>query len=191
MINIIFKIYNRLVEISKPFVFTNKIYKLNKNGVINISKNYSIGEYFNINTDGAGYRLNIGSKFICRKFCSILLMEKCELNIGSNVFLNNYCSINCINKIEIGDGTILGESVKIYDHNHLIRNNSNLKIERNYFKSKPISIGKNCWLGSNVTILKGVTIGDNVVIGANCLIHKSIPSNTIVKLNQDLIISNI
>jgi acetyltransferase-like isoleucine patch superfamily enzyme len=82
--------------------------------------------------------------------------------------------------------------VKLYDHNHLITTENNqVNIAKDQFKSAPIIIGKNCWIGSNVTILKGVTIGDNVVIGANNLIHKSIPANTIVKYNADYTLSDL
>lgn len=97
--------------------------------------------------------------------------------------MNNYCSINCLEKIEIGENTLFGESVKIYDHNHQY---SSEKIEH----QAPIKIGKNCWFGSNVIILKGVTIGDNVILGAGCVIHKDIPSNSIVINKQEQIIRN-
>jgi acetyltransferase-like isoleucine patch superfamily enzyme len=52
-----------------------------------------------------------------------------------------------------------------------------------------ITIGNNCWIGSNVIILKDVTIGDNVVIGAGCIIHKSIPSDSVVRNQQNLLIT--
>ena len=48
--------------------------------------------------------------------------------------------------------------------------------------------GKNCWLGSNVIVLKGVTIGDNSIIGAGCVIHKDIPANSTVLNQQEQII---
>lgn len=48
-------------------------------------------------------------------------------------------------------------------------------------------IGEHCWIGSNVTILKGATIGDNCVIGAGCVIAENIPSNTVVRLEQQLL----
>ena len=64
-----------------------------------------------------------------------------------------------------------------FDHNHQYSNYHVEKIAFNYGK---ISIGKNCWIGANVVILKGVTIGDNVIIGAGAVIHKDIPSNSIV-----------
>lgn len=43
----------------------------------------------------------------------------------------------------------------------------------------PVTIGENCWLGANVTVLPGVTIGDNTVIGAGSLVTKDIPSGVI------------
>ena len=52
----------------------------------------------------------------------------------------------------------------------------------------PIMVGKDCWIGSNVTILKGVRIGDNTVIGAGCLIRQDIPANSIVYNNGDILI---
>lgn len=130
----------------------------------------------------------IDEKFSLRDFCNILVYPNATLNIGKRVFFNNYCSINCLDKIEIGDDTLFGEGVKLYDHNHLLEKKSLLIIHKDQFSTSPIIIGKNCWLGSNVVILKGVTIGDNVVIGAGCVIYKNIPSNSIVKNNQSLLI---
>ena len=56
------------------------------------------------------------------------------------------------------------------------------------FKSDEILIGNNCWIGSNVIILKSVSIGDNSVISAGEIVRKSVPSNSILK---DGVITNI
>ncbi len=45
--------------------------------------------------------------------------------------------------------------------------------------NKPVFIGKNVWICSNVTILPGVHIGDNSVIGAGSVVTKDIPANVI------------
>ena len=119
---------------------------------------------------------------------NILVSNNALLKINDNVFMNNFCSINCLEKIEIGENTLFGEGVKIYDHNHQY---SSEKIEHQEFNTAPIKIGKNCWLGSNVIILKGVTIGDNVILGAGCVVHKDIPSNSIVINKQEKIIRNL
>ena len=39
----------------------------------------------------------------------------------------------------------------------------------------PITIGDNCWIGADVTILPGVTISSNTVIGAKSVVTKDIP----------------
>ena len=108
-----------------------------------------------------------------------------RLTLGDNISFNRNCSINCLSSIYIGDNCIFGESVKLYDHDHKFRDTSKLFSEQG-FSLGSISIGTNCWVGSNVTILKNVSIGDNVVIGANCLVYKDVPSNTLVKNSGDI-----
>ena len=135
--------------------------------------------------------ITIGENFLIREYGSIVVFPNAELQIGKGVFFNNYCSVNCLEKIEIGDDTIFGEGVRIYDHNHLIHRNENPSVEKEKYTTKPVKIGKNCWVGSNTVILKGVTIGDNTVIGAGCVIHQSVPPNTIMKNNQNLIAESL
>ena len=55
------------------------------------------------------------------------------------------------------------------------------------YTTAPVIIGNNCWMGTNVVILKGVTIGDNVIVGANTTVYESIGSNKIIINNQDLL----
>ncbi|SIQ04488.1 Hexapeptide repeat of succinyl-transferase [Chryseobacterium sp. RU37D] len=133
----------------------------------------------------------IGENFLMRAYGSILVFPEAKLKIGDGVFFNNYCSINCLDKIEIGDNTIFGEGVRLYDHNHLIEKGEKLFVEKEKYTKSPVTIGKNCWIGSNTVILKGVTIGDNSIIGAGCVIHKSVPPNTIIKNNQNLITQSL
>ena len=48
-----------------------------------------------------------------------------------------------------------------------------------------IIIGNNCWIASNVVILKGTKIGNNCVIGAGCIVSGIIPDNSIVRLSNN------
>ena len=109
-----------------------------------------------------------------------------KIVIGKSVFFNNGCSLCAMAEITVGDGTIFGENIKVYDHNH-IYSDIKVPIKKQGYTYAPVHIGNHCWIGSNVTILKGVTIGDNCVIGAGCVIYKSIPSNTVVICNQNLV----
>lgn len=133
-----------------------------------------------------GGKLITGKRLTFRKSFSVMIDKHGEIVIGNNVFFNNYCSLNAINHISIGDGTIFGENVKVYDHNHCYKN-PDVPIKEQGFTSSPVNIGKHCWIGSNVVILKGVSIGDNSVIGAGCVVYKDVPSGTIVVNKQDLL----
>lgn len=132
-------------------------------------------------------KINTGVRF--RKRFNVTLKPDAKLIIGSNDFFNNDCSINCRHKIVIGENTIFGENVKLYDHNHRF-NRCALKTQQG-FKTAPIIIGNNCWIGSNVVILKGVKIGDNSVIGAGVVLRHSVAPNTVVSTEQHMSISQI
>ncbi|SHN24200.1 acyltransferase [Mucilaginibacter sp. OK098] len=169
----------------------NKLNNIYHNPHVTIEAGLIIEPYFTANLPADNFSIKFGSHIRFKKYCHILMLPKAELVIDSNVFFNNYCSVNCLEKISIGENTMFGEGVKLYDHNHTFGYKENtLIVSKDQFETAPITIGKNCWIGSNVTILKGVTIGDNVIIGANCLIYRSIDSNTVVKLKAEYIIEN-
>ncbi|SFI24499.1 acyltransferase [Halpernia frigidisoli] len=119
----------------------------------------------------------------------IAVKNNAKLKIGKNTYITRG-TISCLSEIEIGDNCLLGEGMKLFDHNHKYTTDpfSVLKTDFNVGK---IKIGNNVWTGANVTILKGVTIGDNVILGVNVFIHKDVPSNSIVTLNQELNIKAI
>ena len=128
----------------------------------------------------------IGEHTTFRDGVHIYLEKGAKLSIGANCFFNNGCSISSLNKITIGDGSIFGENVKIYDHNHRFQD-ANIDIKNQGYSIGEVVIGNHCWIGSNVTILKGTNIGDNCVIGAGLVIKDEIPDNTIIKLkNYDI-----
>lgn len=127
-----------------------------------------------------GEKVTFGKHATFRKNFNISIEGSGEVIIGDNCFFNNDCSLNALERIVIGDDTIFGESVKIYDHNHRFME-FNKKIMSQGYNKAAVIIGKDCWIGSNVVILKGVTIGDNSIIGAGSIITKNIPEGSIVK----------
>lgn len=118
----------------------------------------------------------VGTNVICRNFENFHVSSG-KVILHDGVFINNSCSFNCMERIEIGAGTMMGEGVRFYDHDHIYTAET---IEKWQWTTAPIRVGRDCWIGSNVTILKGVTIGDNTIIGAGCLIRNDIPSNSVV-----------
>lgn len=91
-------------------------------------------------------------------------------------------SIVAVQQIHIGANTMLGANTNIYETDFHPSDSALRKNQKSILSAPhaPIHIGNNCWLASNVTVLKGVTIGDDVVVGAMSLVNKNIPDNCIV-----------
>lgn len=88
-----------------------------------------------------------------------------------------------------GGGTIFGESVKIYDHNHRFHEDKPIK-EQGYSNGE-VHIGGHCWIGSGVIILKGADISDNCVIGAGCVVDGCVPKGSVVTADRSSRITEI
>ena len=129
--------------------------------------------------------LRIGINTILYPRVHIIIEKTGNVEIGKNCFFNCNCSINSIKKIKIGDDCIFGENVCLYDHDHEFKKSGLIRLQG--YNSREIIIGKNCWIGSNVVILKGVKIGNNCVIGAGTIVNKDIPDNIIVYNKSELV----
>lgn len=124
--------------------------------------------------------LKIGAKCILMPFNKITVELKGKLTIGRQVFINSFGSITCLDEVTIGEHCSLGEGVRIYDHNHVFKDLS-MPVSQQGFRTAPVRIGKNCWLGANVIVLKGVTIGDSCIIAAGTVVSEDIPANMIAR----------
>lgn len=93
------------------------------------------------------------------------------------------CKIVCANKISIGEYTIVGPDTIIYDCKQHEYNDRTGWFSCKKVTGKPISIGKNCYIGMRCIILKGVTIGDRCVISAGTIITKDVPEGHLAQGN--------
>lgn len=96
-----------------------------------------------------------------------------HVKLGKNVFINVDTYFMDGNLITIGDNTFIGPKCGFYCNIH--PENVELR-NQGLEKALPITIGNNCWLGANVTVLPGVTIGEGCVIGAGSVVTKDIPA---------------
>lgn len=97
-----------------------------------------------------------------------------NIKLGHGVFINAGCKFQDQGGIEIGDGALIGHNAMLATLNHGVA-----PAERHDLFPKPIKIGRNVWLGANVTVIGGVTIGDNAVIAAGAVVTRDVPANTI------------
>lgn len=130
-----------------------------------IGKNFSFGQH---------------SKIVCT---SVLSELGVGFDIGNNVGVNAFCYLGAQGGLSVGDDTIIGPYTKIFTENHDFRGENELTRLNSSLRSA-VKIGKNCWLGSGVTVLPGATVGNNCVIAAGSVVNRDIPPNTLY-INKD------
>ncbi len=98
-----------------------------------------------------------------------------NIHFGKNIYVNAGCRMQDQGGIYIGDGTLIGHNAVFATLNHDLDPD-----HRHDTLPAPIHVGRNVWIGANVTILAGVSIGDNAVIAAGAVVTKDVKENTVV-----------
>ena len=119
-----------------------------------------------------------------------------HIRVGRDVTINMNCTFLDSNLITIGDRTLIAPDVKIYCGEHSMDASKRFGTRKdgtNYLISttRPVSIGSDCWICGNATILPGVTIGNHVIIAAGAVVTKDIPDNVLAVGNRCKIIKNL
>lgn len=104
--------------------------------------------------------------------------NKGTLHLGKNIQINDNCQISCAKKLIIEDNVLIASKVFITDHDHNLSQENNFNFHD--ISVAPVRIGKNSWIGNNVSILKGVEIGERSVVGAGSVVNRSFPNDSII-----------
>lgn len=111
-----------------------------------------------------------------------------KIEIGNNVGISG-ATIYARNSIYIGDNTLIGGNAKILDNDfHPLNIEDRNKDIKEKISSKPIHIGKNCFIGCNTIILKGTTLGDGCVVGAGSIVSGTFDDNSVIAGNPAKVI---
>ena len=73
--------------------------------------------------------------------------------------------------VHIGNNCMIGPGTSIVTVGHPL---SPMGRRKHLGISKPIQIGNDVWIGTNVSILPGVTIGNNVIVAAGAVVTKDV-----------------
>lgn len=134
-----------------------------------------------------GSYVEIEDKVRVHSGCKIKVRQGAKLFTGKNTKINYNCIFVCHDEIRIGEGTEFGASVYLYDHDHDYR----VGLKENKFKSSPIVIGKNCWVGANTVILRGTVLGDNSIVGAGSVVTGQYEDGSVIVQKRETIVNNI
>lgn len=100
-----------------------------------------------------------------------------NISLGANVFLNAGCVILDTAPVRIDDDTMIGPAVQIYcaeHHQNAAKREAGLEIAR------PVTIGRNVWIGGGAVILAGITIGDRAIVGAGSVVTRDVAADSVV-----------
>lgn len=135
-----------------------------------------------------GGTVRIGRRFVIRGRiapCELSAGINALLLIGERVFLNQGVVIAATELIEIGDDTHIGDFSAIYDSNfHQID-------PAHPDKPRPVTIGKNVWLGNGVLVLPGSRIGDHTVVAAKSVVKGSLPPRVLAAGNPAVVVRQL
>lgn len=142
---------------------------------------YFAGLPYMTRKNGSTISIGKGCRFMSKSWGNLIgLNHQCILATtekDARIVIGNNCSfsgvsVRCYKEIILGNNVRCGANVLIMDGDgHLDDPRSG--------KSKPVHIGDNVWLGTDVKVMKGVTIGANSLIGAGSIVTKDIPANVI------------
>jgi acetyltransferase-like isoleucine patch superfamily enzyme len=135
-----------------------------------------------------GGKVQIGHRFVIRGHvapCEITAEDNAQLLIGDRVFLNQGVVIAAKESIEIGDDTLIGDFSAIYDSNYHELDPSHPN------KPRPVTIGKNVWLGNGVLVLPGSEIGDHTVVAARSVVKGVLPPRVLATGNPAVVVRQL
>lgn len=122
--------------------------------------------------------ITLMNQFATCRDVEIIAYSGAGIVLERNTYIGHGSTLAAHRKITIGENTSIADLVSIRDHNHGF--GKDIPPWECPGIIKPITIGKNCWLGAKVTIVAGVELGNNVVVGANSVVTKSFGSNLVI-----------
>lgn len=100
-----------------------------------------------------------------------------NIYLEDGVFLNFGCVILDVVAVRIGAGTKLGPGVQILTAEH--PRDAALRAMQ-LESGRPVTIGRNVWIGGGAQVLPGVTIGDDAIVGAGSVVTHDVAAGVTV-----------
>lgn len=188
-----FKLFMKLnkVQYGKNLLLKGVPFIYNKSGAL-----IQIGEGCTVKSSFLSNLVGLYSKTII-----VTRAAGAEIKIGNKVGISG-ATIYARKGISIGDNTCIGGNVKILDNdfhpievekrNELLSGKAPESGERaEWIGTKPITIGKNCFIGCNAIILKGTELGDGCVVGAGAVVSGKFPANSVIVGNPAKVIRTL
>lgn len=117
---------------------------------------------------GRGVRFN--GRIVVSEPSAVILED--NVHIGDNAFIKSEGGLR------VGANTHISRNLTLYTVNHEFEGDR-LPYDST-FVSKPVSIGRNAWIGMDVKIAPGTTIGDGAIVALGATVSGDVPPCAIV-----------
>jgi acetyltransferase-like isoleucine patch superfamily enzyme len=108
-----------------------------------------------------------------------LYPETATARIGEGSILNLGCMVAATERIDVGRHCMFANHCFLTDADHRF-DDPELPVTYQGMRSKgPVTIGDNCWFGTNCVVTGGVKIGERTVVGANSVVTSDLPVGVI------------
>jgi acetyltransferase-like isoleucine patch superfamily enzyme len=98
---------------------------------------------------------------------SWMVQHKDKLKLGYKTDIGAFTYINAKNGVTIEDHVQIGSHCAVYSVSTIDD------------KEGPVTLKRNCRIGSHSVVMPGVTVGENSVVGAFSFVNKDIPANAV------------
>lgn len=112
----------------------------------------------------------------------------CNISLGHSFYANfNTVILDC-GIVSIGHRVMFGPNVSIFAATH----ETDVPSRRDGVEyAKPVSIGDDCWIGGNVSIMPGVSIANGCTIGAGSVVTKDVPAFSVAMGSPARVVSKV
>lgn len=131
--------------------------------------------------NGVGLVINDGVRIYDQ--CRLVLDQvssKSGIMLGERVAINFGCFVDGSGGVDIGPGTIVGPNTMIVSSQHVV---SDVPVQQSGKTFARVTIGRDVWIGGNVSIMAGIEIGDRAVVAAGSVVTRNVAADTIVAGN--------
>lgn len=144
-----------------------------------VGNNSVLDEYCHISVRGIPEsKIIIGNNVLIGRH-STLKVRGGSMEIEDFADIGEYCRIGTTGTVKIGSYTMIAAFSYIGASNHKFDNKDIPIAMQGIERHGGVTIEKDVWIGTHVTITDGVYIGEGAIIGAHSLVNKDIPSYSI------------
>jgi acetyltransferase-like isoleucine patch superfamily enzyme len=121
--------------------------------------------------------IRLGDRVTLRR--GVVLAGNGTLTIGSHTTINDGCQISAFDAVHIGANVMFAPRVCVLDIDHRF-DSRDRPLRQQGYRTAPVFIGDDVWLGANAVVLRGVRIGRGAIVGANSVVTRDVPDYAIV-----------